>query len=96
MSVGFNEIENGFPWGGHVDAGDSCFYCGNKLTYPVIGWMGMGSDLVLHHQCALSLCIRLIRDVHEAECKVGGFKSLKPSYLQLAKTALGKWRRGES
>src|SRR3989338_3850979 len=93
MSITWNELDStSYFWSNNVKRAEHCFFCGHRLAYPVIGWMGHGSDLVMHHHCALSLCIRLIRDVHEVECKIGDFN--EPSYLELAKKALQKRKEG--
>jgi len=53
------------------DAGGlSCFYCNEDLVVgaPYIEWHGE-TDIQLHPGCAVEFCIRLMRDVHEYECR---------------------------
>lgn len=50
---------------GPADAdGQTCFYCGEATANPAIFWFGT-QELYLHPTCCLSLCIALLRDVHE-------------------------------
>ena len=46
----------------------SCYYCHKPLTHPRIEWVSK-TNLYLHPVCARDLCIRLLRDVWEYECK---------------------------
>ncbi len=86
MGITFRDGEDGYPWAFQVEAAEPCFYCGHRLAYPIIGWMGRSTDIVLHHHCALALCVRLIRDVHEVECKIGDLRnSYRSAVAQPAK-----------
>ena len=64
---------------------DECFYCYQKLDFPWIEWHGheSGKDgfsvIALHPRCAVDLSIRILRDVHEVECKTNTSLSLSPS-----------------
>jgi hypothetical protein len=45
-----------------------CFYCGYGCTEPAVYWQGfVDTSIHLHAACALELCIRIIRDVHQIE-----------------------------
>ncbi len=54
-----------------------CFFCDKKLTFPYVAWTGSGnaldkkdgnaSWLFLHPDCAISLMLRLSRDLHSIE-----------------------------
>jgi hypothetical protein len=46
-----------------------CFYCHHPITEkPFINWIG-DSTIYLHPPCVLELCLRLLKDVHEFECR---------------------------
>lgn len=55
--------------------GEKCFYCGLVLSQEeyAVQWMGFGGDsghtLYMHSGCTVELTIRLLRDVHEVECR---------------------------
>lgn len=59
-----------------------CFYCGKKVKYPFVHWMGSGdgdpvivggvectpsNDIALHPNCVGRLFTRLLRDVEEIQ-----------------------------
>ena len=55
-----------------------CTHCGHEIAAdPFIAWLvsfGVGKardagHIFLHPACALDLCVRMIRDVHEIECR---------------------------
>ncbi len=48
---------------------ETCFYCGNPTFDPAIVWSGFGGKIFLHPACCVELGIRVLRDVHELECK---------------------------
>jgi hypothetical protein len=50
-----------------------CLLCSEKLNYPIIYWMG-DPPIYFHAECCRSICIRLLRDVWEWECKSGDAK----------------------
>lgn len=53
---------NGMPKNTH------CFYCHAPLVNGLaIDWLGHGAHIYMHPACATALCIRLMRDIHEAE-----------------------------
>jgi len=48
---------------------ECCFYCSNPImSRPFIEWLGH-TEIVLHPACAVDFCLRLLRDVHEIECR---------------------------
>ena len=62
------DAESGFPL-----PGCTCFYCSRAIVHhPYIDWMGDGSTIFLHPGCAVDLAIRVLKDVHEIECKFHG------------------------
>jgi hypothetical protein len=47
-----------------------CAYCHHLITETCITWWGVrDKDLTLHPACAVDLCLRILRDVHEVECR---------------------------
>ena len=67
-------VLTGAAWPETRFIGQPCYYCGQPITAPAIWWMGHrgqygGGDVVLHPACCLELVVRLIRDVHELECR---------------------------
>jgi len=68
MSVYFSAEDHRKKWGGlqPLPHGD-CFYCGKKMKYPVVTWMGSTGEINLHPDCVLKLSVRLFRDVHEVQ-----------------------------
>lgn len=64
-----------------------CFYCFRPLTPPYVMWMGSIGAVSLHPPCAVEMTIRLLRDVHEVECRtkryVTGPRSLEELRGQL-------------
>lgn len=47
-----------------------CFFCSNPiLDKPFVNWMGHGENIFLHPTCTMEFCLRLLRDVHEIECR---------------------------
>lgn len=68
MSVAIKRSENpedGYctPYKG-VESGEDCFFCGKTLSYPAIGWVGFGKDIVMHSECTQKLCTRLTLDMY--------------------------------
>ncbi len=57
--------------------GTACFYCYKPIDGPLVSWLGDSAEILLHPQCAIDLCIRLMRDVHEWQCSPRG--ELPPS-----------------
>jgi len=52
--------------------GVQCFYCYNPIKSVGVMWVGSTDEhLYLHPACVFSLFTRLVRDVHEIECKLG-------------------------
>ena len=55
--------------------GEPCFHCSSLINEdPCIYWMGeirgaYGRMIFLHIPCAIELCTRIMRDVHEVQCK---------------------------
>jgi hypothetical protein len=48
----------------------TCFYCYNAIRWrPFIEWASSGGAIFLHPACAVDLVLRLLRDVHEIECR---------------------------
>jgi hypothetical protein len=74
-------LEGGGIFEGYRDDSEEvgCFYCqearDEKGRTPVIMWMGGPSKvngtttIYLHHDCAMDLCLRILRDVHESQCR---------------------------
>ena len=60
-----------------------CFYCGDKVSYPRILWMGTTGAIELHPDCVLRLVTRLMRDRHEYE-----IKQEKPKYGKAAEYSI--------
>ncbi len=56
------------PGAGVKDA--ACIYCGEPLDAPHILWVGRTAELLVHAACALDFSLRLLRDVHEIECRL--------------------------
>ncbi len=48
-----------------------CFYCNREISdiEESIYWSGSTSEISLHPHCTADLAIRLLRDVHELECR---------------------------
>jgi hypothetical protein len=59
-------IEPGFQLS--IPAGTPCFYCAGLVLDVCIQWRGEG-EIMLHPACAVDLCLRILRDVHEVECR---------------------------
>lgn len=53
-----------------------CFYCYKLVTTPAVLWAGEGGRIFLHAGCAVDLAIRILRDVHEIECKTHTYARL--------------------
>jgi hypothetical protein len=53
-----------------IEEGATCFVCHKPLDFPFIQWIGE-TTVNMHPECTLHLCLRLMRDVHEAETKYG-------------------------
>ncbi len=53
-----------------IAEGATCFVCSTLLGFPFIQWRGE-TTVNMHPECTLHLCVRLMRDVHEAETKYG-------------------------
>ena len=72
-----DDIDSGYLFDGDL-LGRPCFYCHTALQAPFVVWMGApltdtdDGRLALHPACVLDLFVRLVRDVHEIECKTGG------------------------
>ena len=47
------------------EAGD-CFYCGEPINFPAVGWLGASGFLVVHTGCVLPLFERLVVDKYAA------------------------------
>lgn len=55
-----------------------CFFCHENIgVTPYIGWLGT-EEVWLHPECTVELCLRLLRDVHEIECRTGFRLMLEP------------------
>lgn len=68
-----------------------CWYCYNSFSWPMIIWVGNEYNAWLHPGCALALCMRLIRDVHEIECKAIPKRDYTiPEGLEVSKEAIHK------
>lgn len=67
----------GVEWPETLFVGQPCYYCGQPIAPPAVWWRGGeigqygGGDIVLHPACCLELVVRLVRDVHEIECRAG-------------------------
>lgn len=65
--------------------GDTCFHCGHAIwTDEAIEWHGNdraheAANLMFHPGCAVEFSIRLLRDVHQIECRSNVEIHLKPS-----------------
>lgn len=51
-----------------------CFHCEQPTGDPQVWWIGVDEHgrcihIVLHPACAIELAIRMLRDVHEIECR---------------------------
>jgi hypothetical protein len=60
-----------------------CYFCGKPIGnsadgLPYCYWAGAKGYLFLHVNCALNLCVRLLRDVHEAGNKMEGEFVFRP------------------
>lgn len=68
-----------------VLAGTPCFFCGQPIRAIAIFWQGCppegiergmeGGELWLHPPCVVNLTIRLYRDVHEVQQKMGDLEA---------------------
>ena len=51
----------------------NCYYCGKPVSLPYIHSLGSAARSPLavapYLACTVELCLRLLRDVHEFECK---------------------------
>jgi len=53
----------------HAPLPQLCFYCRDSIVeLPYISWIGT-TDVFLHPACAIELSLRLLRDVHQVECR---------------------------
>ena len=54
-----------------IERFEECFYCGSAVdTHEMfIEWLGSSTEVFFHPPCALAFSIRLMRDVHEADCR---------------------------
>jgi hypothetical protein len=46
---------------------EKCYYCGDKLTLPLVMWSGWTEPIWLHPQCAHELGTHLIGDAVKAK-----------------------------
>ena len=69
---------------------DDCFYCGEVLGYPRIGWHGhsVGVTISMHPDCLMLLVVRLMRDRHEYEIKTNNPSNAKAAEYRPAKMTL--------
>ncbi len=60
---------------------ERCFHCHKPMFAPAIEWRGQAEKeyvtLYLHPACAVEFAIRLLRDVHEIECRAPARLGLK-------------------
>ncbi len=60
---------------GYSANGSRCYHCGQEVRDPAIEWLGTSdwdqhaAKIYLHPVCAVEFCLRVLRDVHEWECK---------------------------
>lgn len=72
------------------DPSQGCFYCGQPVSQPWIEWHGQNRNqktfeiIQLHPGCAVELTIRLLRDVHEYECRHHKSELLTPPAVKSA------------
>jgi hypothetical protein len=80
--------ETGLKW--PPDDICECFYCGAAVSPPLIEWLGLGGHgaTYFHAECAVEFTIRLMRDVHEYECRHVKGEMIKPEIA--AQTALAQ------
>jgi len=67
MVIEYKPIDTRMPWQDDVEKGAPCFYCSKALEFPSIIWNGHESYIIMHPECALKMCVRLIVDVHRVE-----------------------------
>lgn len=65
-------LNTGDPDGYYPHNHEECFYCGEQFHRgnARVQWCGTDAYLIeMHPDCALQMCIRLITDIHAAQCK---------------------------
>ncbi len=55
----------------HTANGETCFLCSKPTKDPAIMWHGVTGEIFLHFGCTADFLLRLGRDLHEAQHRLG-------------------------